>query len=94
MNKKQLPDHEISSLKKIKQVIQEFDDFLGILYFKETMGTSIKEDTLINILIDVRSKLRAEKQWALADLIRDKLDEVGVELKDQPNKTTWTRKVS
>jgi len=94
LNKKQIPEHDILSLKRIKQVIQEFDSFLGILYFKEAAEFSINEDALINILIDVRSKLRAEKQWSLADLIRDKLDEVGIELKDQPQKTTWTRKVS
>ena len=90
----QLPRHDILSLKRIKQVIQELDSFLGILYFKETMESSIKEDALINILIDVRSKLRTEKLWSLADLIRDKLDEVGVELKDNPNRTTWSKKVS
>ena len=90
----QLPRHDILSLKRIKQVIQELDSFLGILYFKETMESSIKEDALINILIDVRSKLRTEKLWSLADLIRDKLDKVGVELKDNPNRTTWSKKVS
>ena len=90
----QLPRHDILSLKRIKQVIQELDSFLGILYFKETMESSIKEDALIKILIDVRSKLRTEKLWSLADLIRDKLDEVGVELKDNPNRTTWSKKVS
>ena len=90
----QLPRHDILSLKRIKQVIQELDSFLGILYFKETMESSIKEDALVNILIDVRSKLRTEKLWSLADLIRDKLDEVGVELKDNPNRTTWSKKVS
>jgi cysteinyl-tRNA synthetase len=90
----QIPQDDILSLIKIKEIINEFDSLLGILYFKETMESSIKEDALINILIDVRSKLRTEKLWKLADYVRDELDKVGVELKDHPNKTTWSKKVS
>lgn len=89
--KGQIPQDDLLSLIKIKQIIEEFDNFLGILYYKETAQSSIKEDALINILIDVRSKLRAEKQWSLADYIRVQLDSVGVELKDHPNKTTWKK---
>jgi cysteinyl-tRNA synthetase len=33
--------------------------------------------------------LRAAKQWALADRVRDGLKELGVELKDGPGGTTW-----
>jgi cysteinyl-tRNA synthetase len=89
--KGQIPQDDLLSLIKIKQIIEEFDNFLGILYYKETTQSSIKEEALIDILIDVRSKLRAEKQWSLADYIRDQLDSVGVELKDHPEKTTWKK---
>jgi cysteinyl-tRNA synthetase len=85
---------EVSSLLKIKQTIEEFDGFLGILCYKEATKTSIKEETLINILIDVRKRMRAEKQWALADFIRDELDKIGIELKDRPEKTTWAKKIT
>ncbi len=44
----------------------------------------------IDLLIAVRSELRAAKQWALSDRIRDGLAELGVELKDGPEGTTWT----
>ena len=90
----QIPQDDLISLVKIKGAIQEFDSFLGILYFKETMESSIKEDALMNILIDLRSKLRTEKLWKLADYVRDELDKVGIELKDHPTKTTWSKKVS
>lgn len=94
LNRSQIPQDDILSLMKIKEIIEDFDSFLGILYFKETMESSIKEDALINILIDVRGKLRTEKLWSLADYIRDELDKLGVELKDHPNKTTWSKKIS
>ncbi len=92
--KNQLDQAEILSLIKIKQIIEEFDSFLGLLFYKEASKTFIKEETLIKILIDVRSKLRAEKQWSLADYIREEVDKVGVELKDHPKKTTWRKKVA
>jgi len=87
--KDQLQQDDLLALKKIKEIIEEFDEFLGILFYREASKSSIKEDALINLLIEVRSKLRAEKMWALADYIRDELDKIGVELKDQPQKTTW-----
>lgn len=84
---------EVSSLLKIKQTVEEFDGFLGILCYKEAAKTSIKEETLINVLIDVRKRMRAEKQWEIADFIRDELDKIGIELKDRPEKTTWVKKI-
>jgi len=93
LSKGELHPSELLSLIKIKAIIEEVDKFLGILFYKEATQSSIKEDALINILIDVRSKLRSEKQWALADYIRDEIDKAGIELKDHPNKTTWRKKV-
>jgi cysteinyl-tRNA synthetase len=44
----------------------------------------------IDLLVAVRSELRAAKQWALADRVRDGLADLGVELKDSPEGTTWS----
>ncbi len=85
---------DLLALKKIKDIITEFDSFLGILSFREAMKATAQEDQLIEILIQVRNKLRAEKIWKLADYIRDELSRLGIELKDQPDKTIWSRKLS
>jgi cysteinyl-tRNA synthetase len=45
----------------------------------------------IELLIQVRSGLRTEGQWALADLVRDGLKELGISLHDSPEGTTWQR---
>jgi cysteinyl-tRNA synthetase len=37
----------------------------------------------------VRRELRAAKQWALADRVRDGLRERGVVVEDHPQGTTW-----
>ncbi|MFC2083467.1 cysteine--tRNA ligase [Bacteroidota bacterium] len=44
---------------------------------------------LIEILLDIRLRARAEKKYDLADEIRDRLSEVGVSLKDTENGTTY-----
>lgn len=43
----------------------------------------------IEILLDVRQQLRDEKRFQLADLIRDRLAEAGVQIEDSREGTTW-----
>ncbi|MXZ91401.1 MAG: cysteine--tRNA ligase [Chloroflexi bacterium] len=45
----------------------------------------------IDLLVSVRSELRAARQFALADQIRDGLSEQGVTLEDGPQGTQWQR---
>lgn len=45
----------------------------------------------IDLLVAVRDRLRAEKQWALSDLIRDQLAEKGISIADGPSGSTWQK---
>ena len=45
----------------------------------------------IDILIEIRARLRAEQHWALADEVRDRLAGLGIVLEDGPAATTWKR---
>jgi len=47
------------------------------------------EDQLIQALLAVRADLREAKQFELADSIRGRLEELGIELQDGPDGTTW-----
>jgi hypothetical protein len=47
---------------------------------------------LMDLLIHTRMKLRAAKQYALADEIRDELARLNVVLEDTPQGTTWRKK--
>ena len=49
-------------------------------------------DDLMNLLIDLRKQARAEKNYAMADQIRNQLNEIGVLLEDTKQGTTWKRK--
>jgi len=49
---------------------------------------------LIEILIALRKQARQEKNWKLADQIRDRLSQLGIVLKDHPGgETSWERKI-
>ena len=90
--KTDLQDEDVRALREIKNIIDEFDGFLGILNDRKSVQSSNIEASLIDLLIDVRSKMRGAKLWDLADYIRNQLVEIGVELKDRPDKTTWRKK--
>ena len=49
-------------------------------------------DDLMNLLIDLRKQARADKNYAMADQIRNQLNEIGVILEDGKQGTTWKRK--
>ncbi len=50
-------------------------------------------EALILLFIDVRKELRHAKQWQLADVVRDRLAELGIALEDTPKGTVWKRTI-
>jgi cysteinyl-tRNA synthetase len=46
-------------------------------------------DKLMGFIVELRQEQRKAKNWELADLIRDRLKELGVELKDTQDGATW-----
>ena len=80
---------------KIVCNIEFIDKLLGIggkdayKYFQE----GIDEDTKKKIeeLIQKRSEAKKEKNFELADKIRDELKEMGITIQDTPNGTVWER---
>jgi len=57
--------------------LAEFGEILGINFLRE-------KSVPISILQDIRSELRARKQFELADLIRDKMVNAGITVTDSP----------
>ncbi len=67
----------------------ELTHTLGLELTAETGAGVADVAPFIEMLVDVRSELRKQKQWALADRIRDRLAELGVTLEDTPQGTLW-----
>lgn len=66
-------------------------EILGIL---SEMTTRIHSDTamlsgVMKLVLDIRKDARAKKDFATSDLIRDRLKEVGIEVKDTKDGAIW-----
>jgi len=74
-------------LQMSKDLFFELGSILGLLMTKEDQNI----DEEIELLIEKRQKARSEKQFELADEIRDELLEMGIVLQDTPSGVQWKR---
>jgi cysteinyl-tRNA synthetase len=63
-------------------------DVLG-LTFTETQNSSEHLEQVMNMVLELRAQVRAEKNWSLADSIRDGLANAGIEVKDGKDGANW-----
>ena len=70
-------------------VFTELTGVLG-LRLEEQKSAGGDADAFIDLLVSLRRDLRAEKNWALSDKLRDGLKELGVILEDSKDGTTWS----
>lgn len=64
-------------------------DVLGLENQKNNNSSNDKLEGTINMLIGMRNKARADKDFALSDQIRDQLLALGIQLKDNKEGTTF-----
>ena len=78
---------------KVKEFLSKTaQGVLGIVDLdkSQTEGSSVEKD-LIELLIRLRTEAKKEKNFALSDKIRDGLKELGIELKDSKEGTTYRK---
>ena len=63
---------------------------LGLENLKATSENGDKVEGLVNMLIDMRNLSRANKDFAMSDVIRDQLLTLGIQLKDGKEGTTFS----
>ncbi len=72
--------------------LKEMSQILGLFRQRpaaaQPAGDTLTEP-LIELLIELRAWLRKEKNFALADEIRNRLTKLGVTLEDRPERTRW-----
>jgi len=79
---------EAGELGKAQEDLRILSGVLGLeLEVDQVMGHEAA--SFIDLLIEVRQELRQVQQWTLADLIRDRLVDLGVILEDGKGETTW-----
>ena len=65
-------------------IVNYVDSFLNIIYPKKSLGTDI-----MDLVIEIRNRARSEKNYALSDYIRKKLEEQNIYIEDNGDKTIW-----
>src|SRR3712207_981599 len=63
-------------------------DVLGIAVEVETKVENLTVD-LVEFILELRREARVAKNWELSDRIRDRLAELGIQIKDGKDSTTW-----
>ncbi len=78
----------------LREAADVYRDLLSVLGLFEKRGAGGDEaaERLITVITDLREEQRREKNYAFADLIRDRLSEAGVEIQDTADGATWKLK--
>ena len=80
---------EGKSLGAAQECLRELTSVLGLRLEYGDTGAGQPANAFVELLAEVRRELRANKQFALADRIRSRLQELGVSLEDTPEGTKW-----
>jgi cysteinyl-tRNA synthetase len=84
------------SQETLKRLKEEFQSFLiDIFGLKAESSEANDKDTgriegLMELILDLRQNARTNKDWPIADKIRDKLSELKIQVKDGKEGTHWT----
>ena len=71
-----------------QDLLRELSGIFGLQLEKAGAGGA-EAAPFIDLLIEIRKRLREEKLWELSDVVRDQLKELGVVLEDSKDGTTW-----
>ncbi|MNS15645.1 Cysteine--tRNA ligase [compost metagenome] len=82
---------ETITAEDLETLTQLFNDFLFDIFGlqKEEHGSN-NVGKVLDLLIDMRNNAKANKDYATSDTIRNKLLEIGYQLKDSKDGTTWS----
>ena len=90
---------DLALLKKGAETLKELGSIMGLLdkdpvsYIRQRQESIMQEfnidPTEVEKLIQERKTAREQKDWAKADAVRDRLEALHIEIKDDPSGTTW-----
>jgi cysteinyl-tRNA synthetase len=77
-----------------REALRRMDSVLSVLDRHEAIAADDGLEAKVAPLLEARSEARKRKDFAESDRIRDELLAMGVEIKDGPTGTTWSRRVA
>jgi cysteinyl-tRNA synthetase len=78
-----------AELDTLKQLMQDFVYDIFGLKDEDTSNTELNE--VLNMVIDIRKSAKENKDYATSDKIRIGLQNIGIQLKDSKDGTTWNK---
>ena len=81
---------DVKKFAAVQKVWDYMASILGI-FEQQAAGDDGLTEKLMALIVAIRQEARKEKNWALADKIRDDLKDAGVVLEDTPNGVRWKR---
>ncbi len=84
--KETITEQDKTALKENFEII--FSEILG-MKSEQSDNTSNVIEGLMSIIAEMRAEARANKDWAKSDMIRDRLSEVGITIKDGKDGAKW-----
>lgn len=75
-------------LASAQTALKDLSNVLGLMLETQEQATT-GADAFIDLLVDLRQQLRKNRNFDLADQVRDKLTELGVVIEDSPQGSTW-----
>jgi len=85
-------DNEKSLLEKAKNTIITLVGILGITLKDQGQQGMVSLSAIVDLIVQLRDKLREAKQYELSDHIRSELLKKGIQLEDKPEGTIWKMK--
>jgi len=90
------PAAELATLEAMMLVLRELTGVLGLFLEPPRVKAGGADEALVGklmeLVIEIRANARKTKDFATADLVRNKLTEAGIVLEDRPDGTGWSRK--
>ena len=78
-----------AALQMAQKKMVDLAEVLGLKLEAVQRADARDADPYVNLLVEIRSKLRSARQWALADEVRDELRTLGVTIEDRPEGSIW-----
>jgi cysteinyl-tRNA synthetase len=78
----------IESLKAIIDLYGELGAVLGLFKAEKKVQEKLTPE-LMELVLEIRERIRDKKDWTLADEIRNKLGELGIVLEDGAKGAVW-----
>jgi cysteinyl-tRNA synthetase len=80
-------------LHKVEGAFVELGGVIGLFGNKANDDTNLELiENIMQIVIDIRQEARQKKDWATADVIRNRLQEIGIILEDTPQGPRWKKR--